>query len=312
MGERSTPRVSIGLPVYNGEAFLEDSLDSLLHQTFEDFELVIVDNASTDRTGEICRAYAEKDPRVRYRRNDVNIGGFRNHRLAFGLASAPYFMWAADDDVRDPEYLERCVDLLDRHPEAVIACTRICNIDGDGDVLSEGEERPLGQEDDAVDRFRRVIRLEHQLEPVMGLYRASALRRVRLAGEYPDSDRVMLAELSLLGRFVRAPEHLFYRRDHEGRSTREYPSRQERMEWIEPGDGARFRLPHWRQLVELHRGVRASGVSPGQKVRCHGHLARWAIRYRERLAGDVRSLRWRASELIRSRARELGLPGGAA
>jgi glycosyltransferase involved in cell wall biosynthesis len=81
-----TPKISIGLPVRNGEEYLEESIDSILAQTFTDFELIISDNASTDRTEAICRAYAAKDRRIRYYRNPVNIGGANYGNLTFQLA----------------------------------------------------------------------------------------------------------------------------------------------------------------------------------------------------------------------------------
>ena len=113
-----TPRVTIGLPVYNGEDFLESALDTLLAQTYTDFELVIADNASTDRTGEICRR-AARDARVRYHRNDENVGAMRNFNRVFELARGEYFMWAAHDDAHEPDYLRRCVS-----PSAAGAMTR--------------------------------------------------------------------------------------------------------------------------------------------------------------------------------------------
>src|SRR2546425_9420098 len=99
MGARAAPQVSVGLPVYNGERYLAEALDSLLTQSYEDFELIICDNASTDRTGEIARSYAAKDKRVRYARNDKNLGAGGNFRRGFALASGEYFRWAASDDV---------------------------------------------------------------------------------------------------------------------------------------------------------------------------------------------------------------------
>ena len=83
------PRVSIGLPVYNGEVYLSGALDTLLGQTFTDLELIISDNASTDRTPEICRSYAARDHRVRYIRHEVNRGVPWNHNFALGQASSP-------------------------------------------------------------------------------------------------------------------------------------------------------------------------------------------------------------------------------
>src|SRR5262245_46576944 len=103
--QRSAPRVSLGMPVYNGEPFVEEALKSLLGQTFEDFELVISDNASSDRTGSICQDYAARDRRIRYLRNDINVGFCRNQNRVIELCNAEYFLLTHHDDVRAPEYL---------------------------------------------------------------------------------------------------------------------------------------------------------------------------------------------------------------
>ena len=116
-----SPRISIGLPVYNGERYLETALDSLLRQTCTDFELIISDNASSDGTEAICRRYAHRDPRVLYHRSERNRGASWNHNHVVEFARAPYFKWAAHDDVCAPEFLERCAGVLDGHP-AVILC----------------------------------------------------------------------------------------------------------------------------------------------------------------------------------------------
>ena len=108
---RGIPRVSIGLPVYNGERYLRESIDSILAQTFQDFELVVCDNASTDETARICEEYAERDPRVRYFRNARNIGGINNANLTFERSRGDLFRWAAHDDVCAPVLLERCVQV---------------------------------------------------------------------------------------------------------------------------------------------------------------------------------------------------------
>jgi glycosyltransferase involved in cell wall biosynthesis len=89
------PRVSIGLPVFNGEKYLAEALDSILSQTYRDFKLIISDNASTDRTEQICREYAAKDRRIRYYRNEKNIGAPKNFNRVFELSSGKYFRWDA-------------------------------------------------------------------------------------------------------------------------------------------------------------------------------------------------------------------------
>ena len=102
----SVPRLSIGLPVYNGENYLAESLDALLGQTYEDFELIISDNASTDGTADICRRYAKQDSRIRYIRQPRNIGCAPNHNTG-RYARGELFKWASDDDLYARDLIER-------------------------------------------------------------------------------------------------------------------------------------------------------------------------------------------------------------
>src|SRR5260370_10566620 len=129
-----SPRVSIGVPVYNGENFLRETLDSLLAQTFEDFELIISDNGSTDNTPHICREYALRDNRVSYHRCDINRGFSWNNNHVFQLAQGEYFKWADHDDLCAPEYLERCITVLDARPDVVLCDVIPSNIDETGAI----------------------------------------------------------------------------------------------------------------------------------------------------------------------------------
>ena len=128
----SVPRVTIGLPVYNGENYLAEAIESLLSQTFTDFELVICDNGSTDRTEQVCRAFAARDARIRYYRESQNRGLAWNFSRTFELARGRYFKWQAHDDLCGPTLLERSVEALDRDPALVLACARRTIIDHDG------------------------------------------------------------------------------------------------------------------------------------------------------------------------------------
>ncbi|MET0618632.1 MAG: glycosyltransferase family A protein, partial [Thermoanaerobaculia bacterium] len=116
--------MSIGLPVYNGEDYLEEALDSIAAQTYRDYEVVISDNASTDRTAEICERYAARDSRIRIVRNPSNIGGDRNYYRCFELSRGKYFLGTAHDDRFDPKYLERVLAVLEADPEAVFCHSR--------------------------------------------------------------------------------------------------------------------------------------------------------------------------------------------
>lgn len=114
LSSKSTlPKVTIGMPVYNGEKFLQKRLDSLLLQTFTDFELIISDDGSTDSTRIICEEYARKDERIRYIRQEKNMGPIWNFNFVLMKAKSKYFTWAAQDDVTLPKYLEKNIHILE-------------------------------------------------------------------------------------------------------------------------------------------------------------------------------------------------------
>ncbi len=277
----------MGLPVYNGARYLRESIDSILAQTYPDFELIISDNASTDETEAICREYAKVDGRVRYYRNPENIGGFANHNRVVGLARGEFFMWAAHDDVRAPDYLRSCVEVLERRPEVVLCYSATRSIDAAGRDLA-AKEAPLRIDAEGADaRFREMTRMDYRLEPIYGLVRLDVLRRTGLEGQFADSDRVLLAELALHGPFHRVPRDLFFRRDHEERSIRSHPGRHQRVQWIRPRNTPRFTFPFWRQLAAYLQAIRRAGLPWSQRRRCYAHMAGWLREHRHQLLGDL-------------------------
>ena len=308
------PRVSIGLPVYNGERWLSQSVESILAQSFTDFELVICDNASTDGTEAICRGFAGRDERVRYLRNARNIGGMRNATLAFEQARGEYFRWAAHDDVCEPTLIERLVEVLDDHPEVVAAVSPSISIDGDGNRLphffvgkAEGKVLGRGRDDpvlltDALGvrypsegtgptpsrRFREVLLTRGSCEGTYGLIRSDVLRRTCLQQPFTSSDFVLLCDLALRGPFHVIDEPLFYRRQHGSNRYKERgPAR---MAWSNPdlAETGRISLPHWLQLrgyiVTLHR---ADQVSIVERVKCVPSVLRWMRKQGKLLATDL-------------------------
>src|SRR5262245_14333738 len=137
MTERKTePLVSIGLPVYNGEQYLSEAIQSILDQTFHNLELIICDNASSDRTAEICRDFAERDGRIRYFRNETNLGAVRNFNLTVMRASGAYFKWAAADDRIAPEFIARSVSALEGDSTIVLCQSQVKIIDEWGNEIS--------------------------------------------------------------------------------------------------------------------------------------------------------------------------------
>ncbi len=123
---KPAPIVSIGVPVYNGQETLKCMLDSLTGQSFTDFELIISDNGSIDRTAAICEEYASKDQRIRYVCQSANIGAALNFKFVLDQARAPYFMWAACDDVRSTDFLEENIRFLEAHPDYVASTSPNC------------------------------------------------------------------------------------------------------------------------------------------------------------------------------------------
>jgi glycosyltransferase involved in cell wall biosynthesis len=132
------PFVSIGMPVYNGERFIRQAIDSLLVQDYENFELIISDNASTDTTGNICQRYADGDARIRYLRNEINLGVSPNHKRVLEMARGEYFKWAAHDDECLPTFLSRCMSVFEKAPQSVVLVyPQSLLIDAEGRVIGE-------------------------------------------------------------------------------------------------------------------------------------------------------------------------------
>lgn len=215
------PLVSIGLPVYNGENYIATAIDSVLGQTFRDFELIICDNASTDRTRTICEDFARRDARIRYIRNERNLGAGPNYDLAFHSSRGTLFNWLAHDDAMAPTYLEKAVACLEQTPDAVLCYIGITEIGPKGEV-----RRVYANQLPGVDSPRASIRLagmilhRHQCEPFFGLFRRQALVGSGLHGIFCGSDRVLLAEMALRGPCVAVTEPLFLHREHGERYTR--------------------------------------------------------------------------------------------
>ena len=134
---KRTPRLSIGVPVYNEERYLDGCIRSLLAQTFTDFEIIICDNASTDGTFEIAQEWAQKDARISAHRAERNLGAAPNFNWCFELARGELFKWAAADDLVKPDYLEKCIAALDAHPESHLAYSGAYDIDAEGEIIGE-------------------------------------------------------------------------------------------------------------------------------------------------------------------------------
>ncbi len=278
-GNATTPTLSIWMPVYNGERYLAQALDSLLAQTYTDFELIISDNASDDSTADICRAYAERDKRIRYIRQPVNIGAAPNHNFLVPQARGTYFKWASHDDLYDPELVRLCIEALEAHPEVVLAHAWDAFIDEQGEIL-----RPLPYELDTANP-RPSARLRSLLyvpggNDFYGVIRTDVLRRVRPHDTYYNADRTFVAELALHGPFYQVPQTLYFRRDHPNRASRA-SSRRLRAVALAPQRADRLRNPMVRLYLEYILGyvtaIRRAPMTVADRARCLVQVGGWLL-----------------------------------
>lgn len=291
MSSDSVPNVSIGLPVYNGDNFLEEALDSILAQTFQDFELVISDNASTDRTEAICNDYVARDPRIRYFRSQENLGASTNFNRVFALSSGKYFKWIAHDDLHEPDFLSRCVRILDQDPSVVLAYTKAITINGQGRPMRSewGGGPELGSVTPYI-RFREGLAppIDPIPLPIFGVVRASILRKSHLMAGYPDCDRALLAELSLYGRFHEIPEPLFLQREHENRAG---PRLSSNPYWavtfwdLRKSDNVGF--PHWALFGRHVAAIQNAPLCWNERLQCYNALLEWLGRHGQHLIQDL-------------------------
>lgn len=274
-GIRPNPRLSIGVPVFNGEKYLRVALDSLLAQTFEDFEIIISDNASTDNTQEICEEYAAKDNRIRYERQAINQGAAANYNRTFELARGELFKWAAHDDACLPTFLEKCVNALDKAgKDTVLAYTIATTIDADGEAIipdpyANGDTlRPSSKF--AAARVVHTLRYVSLANATFGVIRSEHLKRTRLIGPFVASDYVLMTELAMLGRFSRLDERLLLRRKHSGGSRHESnPTLADVEKWFRGSNGRKSVLsPQLKLMLEYFRSVFVADVPATTKLAC--------------------------------------------
>jgi glycosyltransferase involved in cell wall biosynthesis len=280
-------RVSIGLPVFNGGDYLTSALEGLLTQTFPEFELIISDNASTDDTQEICRTYASRDPRIRYVRNEENIGAAANFNRVFELSTGEYFKWAAHDDLCAPQFLERCVQGLDRDPSVILCYARTRAIDELSRVIKEYPAKVRAGSPIPHERFHEFVCVPHPCVAVFGLIRANVLRRTRLIGSFTGSDRPLLSELSLLGRFCEIPEFLFFYRTHAAQSWRANPTTHAQQAWYDPARARKPTFPHWRLLWEHLRSINRVPLDWQERFACYACMMWWIRLHWRRLASNL-------------------------
>ena len=284
--------ITIGVPVYNGERYLEEALRSIVAQASVDLEVIISDNASTDRTPELCNSFAALDRRIQYVRNESNLGAAANYNRVVHLARGEYFKWSAHDDVLAPTFVRDCLAELEGDSGAVLSFPRAVVIDALG-----AEVGPETMDDIVVQAETPHGRLKQYLDSswenprctaILGVIRTAALRRTRLIEPYISADRVLLAELALQGRFRRIERILLQRRRHEGSSMRSHAGLQDRMRWFGAHNVRSTRSPHLLWLSKYVTAIPAARLTPMESVRCLVAMGLYARRVRPRIARELR------------------------
>jgi glycosyltransferase involved in cell wall biosynthesis len=300
------PRVSIGMPVCNGQRFIRQAIDSLLAQTFTDFELIISDNASTDQTERICQEYVAADPRVRYLCQPTNVGPANNYNQCFELSRGEYFRWHAHDDVCEPDHLARCVEALDREAGAVLAFPATTIIDEAGQPIEQYSFHLRTDSARVVERFAELVLVNHRKHravEIFGLMRASAMRRTPLQGVYARGDSVMLVRMALLGRFIELPQRLFLSRSHVNQSMQMLPESAKggrsvltRLlgtgplpppEWWDPSRKGKANFPEWNLFRQYWVSIGRAELRRSHALRCYGVMLDWLAWNVPKLARDV-------------------------
>lgn len=306
----ANPRVSIGIPVYNGAEFLPRALDSIIAQTFESLEILISDNASDDETAAICARYAAIDDRIRYERSDRNRGAAWNYNRVVEMARGEYFKWAAHDDWIDPTYVEQCVQELDADESVALVYGRtILVLEDAAQQAAYGghhvryEDRMDTRHPDPVARFCHVAKHLDLCNAVFGVFRLPLLRATGLIRPFSGSDVLLLSEISLQGEIHELSDFLFYRRRHSRASRLENRSRRAVAQWFSTDTSspkATWLTPGRRLFWEHMKVMSQARLSPTTRLR---GVVRFALtrairrvrvvggRYKQRLRGERRSTR---------------------
>lgn len=279
------PKITLGLLVYNGERYLGQTIDSLLSQTYGDFDLLVSDNASNDGTEDICRSYAALDKRISYVRQGENIGAMGNFNYLASRASTDYFKWCAADDLIAPTFLATCIEFLESQLDFVLchSSTRTIGFDDSelpNDIIkpsgaSERIPNGLNKEYHPWQRFRDVMLGSTAIMDLWGVIRTAPLKDTGLLSPYVGYEKVLMAALSLRGRFAELPQKLFSYRIHPD-SFSSRIAEDARQEWCNPA-AEQTTYPRLKYLDGYFDAIDKSRLSPGQKMLCRVAIGRYLL-----------------------------------
>lgn len=284
--EQPIPRLGIGIPVYNGENYLEETLKSLLAQTYQDFEIFISDNASTDGTEAIIRRYMENEPRIHYHKYEKNRGATWNFNNVFKISRNEYFKWAPHDDLYDPRFLEKCINVLDSHSDVVLCYTKTSIIDEYGNVVKKFETNLRVDNNKPHVRFHDLL-VDYMVYELYGVIRSSALKQTPLFGGFGHDDGVLLAHLGLLGKYYEIPEYLYYNREHPQKSWNFYKTYRAYTVWLDPTKAGKILLPRWRMGFEYVKAIASVPLDWREKLLCYLQMSFWVKMFWKSLLANV-------------------------
>jgi glycosyltransferase involved in cell wall biosynthesis len=295
------PLVSLGLPVCNGENFVAEAIQCVLDQTFYNWELIICDNSSTDRTVAICRAFADQDNRIRLYQNARNMGVCFNFDKVYRLSRGQYFKWVSHDDLFAPQFIESCIQEFEKDDRVVLAFPKLSYVDADGRLLRRqaSELSVLGPT--AESRVKRFMTLAARGTDFLwlqyGLIRRDVLEQSGSMGWYAGSDQVLLFKIALRGCIKQLNEEMFFRREHpEAETCKRGPTVRERAKGAYADDNRRLVLPWCRLLKEHLICVLNSPIPFWDKLRCttavlKRFLAAWKFFVEEAMHSPLDALR---------------------
>jgi len=285
----SIATVSIGMPVYNGERYLEETLDSVLAQTFTDWVLYIADNASTDRTQEICEKYAKDDSRIVYIRNPKNVGAAKNYECCFVPAKSEFFRWQNADDPIEPTLIEDCHALLSQHPDYVLAYGTSRVIDEHGKIMRDYDDNLCLLQDSPSERFIQCLEGIDLQNLMYGLIRREPLARTALLKGYTSSDINLIGELALYGKFGEVPKRLFNRRVHPQASSWDMKDSEKLKNFWDPSK-RKLIMQTWRSVYEYYKATLRAPISLTEKTKVGKYLLHHSYWRKDMLVNEISDL----------------------
>ena len=296
--EKETPLISVGIPVYNGENYLKEAIESVLAQTYRNWELIISDNGSTDSTQKICEQFVKQDSRIKYSRFSKNQGAARNYNRVFELAGGKYFKWLPHDDMISTNNLTESVQVLENNSDVVLCGSAKMHIDSNGNKIDINNYSGLHlSQEDINQRYKAFLQYFSKsfsnADFIMGLIRSDALNQTNLIGNYA-ADFILLGELITKGKFSVLNEALYIRRIHHGISTSIYNNKPdlvknidpttkikhktnvEIIKWYDPKGKVKY-IPHFNWLYQLNESLKKESLNRNEKYQLSMSLYKWFI-----------------------------------